>query len=383
MAGYSVDNNFLRRGATAYSCVGEYLVKDVERLMPVVALPDDAFPRIGFDVLKGQYAEMWSAIDFVGRSLGGVVQTLGYALDKVADNYENVDGQNEKIFQTKAAQGIQSAGLQNPPPVVKRTMPNAQESDQALIATMGGLSSIALAAVGPIIAWLKGVSTAFIGVVLAVDAAVMSNLADPSAHIFASVAWQELQVTTNLADGQIRSRPSEISSTANWTGSGAKSFTDFASNHLASPSIKLNVSAGAMRDLTSSNATALLTSLGAYIAATITVATACSAATAADAAFGVGEAFKATAISAWATFAVGIVANLGTSLWAAFASTQSVTASLGDLANSLSAGKTELDYKPIAMTPEDLKSIGNVDNWKPPANPPSGKVPDFTPRPNS
>src|SRR5712691_505061 len=95
--GLTVDVEGLRAAADGYVRYGEEFKGAVAGGIGQCSLPGTSIPLLDLG-FKEAYSKAYEAMDLASRALGDVLHTVGLALTRVANHYENNDAANARMF---------------------------------------------------------------------------------------------------------------------------------------------------------------------------------------------------------------------------------------------------------------------------------------------
>ncbi|GAB3843498.1 WXG100 family type VII secretion target [Dactylosporangium cerinum] len=96
----AVDVAGLREAADGYVRYGENFGNVAKTSIPNCSLPSSATPVVDFG-FQSAYRAAYEAMDLATRTLSGTLGTIGLALTRVANHYENNEAANTRMFQGK------------------------------------------------------------------------------------------------------------------------------------------------------------------------------------------------------------------------------------------------------------------------------------------
>ncbi|WP_238011436.1 hypothetical protein KZZ52_33090 [Dactylosporangium sp. AC04546] len=361
-----VDVAGLRRAADGYVRYGSEFGEVAANSIPKCSLPWSAIPAVDFG-FGDAYKAAYEALDLSARTLSGTLGTIGLALTRVANHYEDNEAANTRMFQGRP--------ITAPPAPQARPMDTGLSDGDYDRVYLGGFASAGLiilagqrmfAAAGPF-----GLPMLGLGLPLLTSAVL--NLRDPIPYFDAQAGWGEVGEVLNDAASRAPQLCYDVVYRGNWQGTGKDAFYACVNNDIQ-PSL------GAMKDLNNTmqlacitGGVALGTSLAAFIAATLTATGFCAAATAAAAASAgtatpAAQAAVTITISQWAIFTLELLAEVA----AVFGGMALTSAQIGQSYDSLKAflgGKNnQLEAGSLQLRPAEVTAISDWElGWKEPS----------------
>jgi hypothetical protein len=364
--GLTVDIEGLRAAADGYVKYGDEFKGAVAGGISQCSIPWTSIPLLDLG-FKEAYGKAYEAMDLASRALGDVLHTVGLALTRVANHYENNDAANARLFGGR--------------PIVAPASPEPHSMDGGAnagdLVRLGaeGAAAVALVATSLkiLIASSVPLGIPFIGIEVALGGAAVLNLRDPLPYFDAYEGWGKVREVLNEAVAKVPQLCNNVVYRGNWQGDGKDAFYACINNDIA-PSM------AAMKDLNNDMQTscreagiALLVSIGGFVAATLTaigIVESANATAAASAGIATPGAAAAATISlaAW----VGFVTELLIDVSAVFGGMAVATSQIGQAYDTLKAfmgGKDHaLEAGSLKLRSSELEKMQNWENdWKEPA----------------
>ncbi|MEU4717532.1 hypothetical protein AB0F73_28300 [Micromonospora purpureochromogenes] len=187
---------------------------------------------------------------------------------------------------------------------------------------------------------------------------VMPNVVDPEPWISNSGTWGELKNAYDSMHAQLLSQIEKVDGF--WQDSAATQFHAFATGDLLPALERLAQTCSLMDSYCAQLAAGVITTLGAFLVATVSAAV---AAVAANAAGPVSPAVKIGIFASWAAFAVAVIGLLAGFVMTVWLSAKTLGDANDELANKFADRSGRIDTASIRL-PESLKIVvGDPAEW--------------------
>jgi len=363
--GHTVDVPGLRAAADGYVTYGNEFKGSVAAGVAQCSLPWTAIPLVDMG-FKAAYGNAYEALDLSTRALGDILYTIGLALTRVANHYEDNDAANAQMFQGK--------------PITAPTSPEPREMsgtanlpDWLRLGGEGGSAAALIAWAGrALIVSSVPFGVSFIGIIGSLLGAAALNVRDPLPYFDAYEGWGQVRSVLNEAAARVPKLCNDVVYRGNWEGDGKDAFYACINNDIA-PTM------AAMKDLNNDMQTAcreaglsLIASLALFVSATLTaIAVVETANTTAELTAGVAApeaaAIAQITLAEWIGFVTQLLIDVGAVFGGLSVGAAQVGQSYDTLKAFLGGRDQKLEVGSLKLRPPELARIQDWENsWKEP-----------------
>ncbi|MCO6006942.1 hypothetical protein NE236_18300 [Actinoallomurus purpureus] len=361
--GLTVDVVGLREAADTYVKYGDEFKTQVQPGVVQGSLPWTAFPLVDMG-FKDAYSQAWEALDLSTHALGDVLTTIGLALTRVANHYQNMEAENTKLFGGKPITAPSSPLAHS-----MNTAPSGGQIVSGAVVGGGAVASVVFSSMGLLQASLPfGVS--FIVIEGSLISAAVLNLRDPVPFFTAAEGWGDVRGVLNVAAAKVPQLMNNVVYRGKWEGDGKDAFYACINNDIGPAMAAMKDLNNDMQIACRDAAIALGLSVISYVAGTVTAATICETANAAGAT-GVGAPAAATTVNitlaSWITFASELFVDLATVVGGLVLAASTISQGYDTLKAFLGTKGNTLEAGSISLRSSELQTMQDWEHgWKDP-----------------